>query len=95
MSLRDAAEKQNLLSTPHHRHFAAAHTRGPEMQGLGVEADQERALKLYQAAARAEGQLGGELAADVDEAMAKLVEAKQKGVFSEKGQEREREEQGR
>eukprot|EP00903_Cladosiphon_okamuranus_P011718 g11020.t1 len=57
--------------------------------GLGVEVDRERALKLYQAALRAEGQLVGELAEMGDDIMARMLEAKGKGVFSEKGKQKD------
>eukprot|EP00752_Nemacystus_decipiens_P009159 g8181.t1 len=53
--------------------------------GLGVEVDRKRALELYQTALRAEGQLEGELAEMGDDVMAKLVEAKEKGAFADKG----------
>lgn len=49
-----------------------------------MEVDRERALKLYQAALRAEGQLEGELAEMGDDTMARIFEAKEKGFFAEK-----------
>lgn len=56
----------------------------PRLQGLGVKVDRERALKLYQAALRAEGQLEGDLAVMGDDTMARLFEAKGKGLLSAK-----------
>lgn len=53
-------------------------------QGIGVEVDRERALKLYQAALRAEGQLEGGLATAGDGTMAALFEAKQQGLLPDK-----------
>lgn len=53
------------------------------VQGIGVEVDRERALKLYQAALRAEGQLEGGLATAGDDTMAALFEAKQEGLLSD------------
>ncbi|CAM9089884.1 unnamed protein product [Scytosiphon promiscuus] len=52
-------------------------------QGLGVPVDKERALKLFQAALRAEGQLFGEAAEAGDKTMAALYEAKEKGLLAE------------
>ncbi|CAM9403938.1 unnamed protein product [Ectocarpus fasciculatus] len=51
--------------------------------GIGVEVDRERALKLYQAALRAEGQLEEGLAAAGDDTMAALFKAKQQGLLSD------------
>lgn len=53
------------------------------VQGIGVEVDRERALKLYQAALRAEGQLEEGLAAAGDDTMAALFKAKQQGLLSD------------
>lgn len=59
-------------------------TNGVFFQGLGVEVDRERALQLYQTALRAEGQLEGDLAEVGDDTMARIFEAKGKGLFAEK-----------
>lgn len=60
-------------------------------QGLGVEVDRERALQLYQAALRAEGQLEGDLAEMGDDTMAKIFDAKGKGFFAERDKQRDQE----
>lgn len=48
------------------------------MQGIGVEPDRKRALKLYQTAVRAEGQLNGESAEIGDATVEKLIAARDK-----------------
>lgn len=58
-------------------------------QGFGVEVDRERALKMYQAALRAEGHLEGELAKVSDDIMATVFEAKGKEFVAEKDKQKE------
>lgn len=54
------------------------------MQGIGVEPDQERALKLYQSGLRAEAQLEGGVAEFGDAAVANFMATMKKQRSEEK-----------
>lgn len=54
------------------------------MQGIGVEPDRERALKLYQSGLRAEAQLEGEVAEFGDATVANVMTAMEQQRSEEK-----------